>query len=49
MKKFLPDVLIGVGGTLAGYGVYMIYPPAGVICWGVMLVASAVILIRGGD
>lgn len=42
------DILLVAGGALIGCGVAMIYPPAGVIAAGVLLIAGAVLWARGG-
>lgn len=42
------DILLAAGGALIGCGVSMIYPPAGVIAAGVLLIVWAVIWARGG-
>lgn len=36
----LPDVLLVVGGLTVAGGVYMIYPPAGVIVLGLMMLIT---------
>jgi len=49
IKKVLPDVLIVVGAVSISSGAFLIYKPAGFICWGVMCIGGAILLIKGGD
>ena len=49
IKKFLPDGLIIMGAVAIACGAFLIYKPAGFICWGVMCIGGAILLIKGGD
>lgn len=40
IARFVPDVLLIAGGLMIAGGVYMIYPPAGFITFGMMLLIT---------
>ena len=40
VAHILPDMLLVVGGLTVAGGVYMIYPPAGVIVLGLMMLIT---------
>jgi hypothetical protein len=48
MKKYISDILFGVGGVLIAVGVFLIYIPAGFITLGVCFSAFAFIYAKGG-
>lgn len=43
LQRALPELLLIVAGLLIAAGVWMIYPPAGLIAAGVLLVAGVVL------
>lgn len=45
----VPDMLMAAGAALISYGVWAIYPPAGFITGGVLLLVAGVIASRGTD
>lgn len=47
-KKFFPTVLTVIGAAAVSFGVWMIYPPAGLITAGLLAITFSVILILGG-
>lgn len=48
VPKLVPDALAVVGAVVITYGVALIYPPAGWIAGGILLVVAAVIWSKGG-
>lgn len=47
LRRALPEVLLILAGLLIAGGVWMIYPPAGSITAGVLLVAGVVLAVLG--
>ena len=48
LRRALPELLLITAGLLVAAGVWMIYPPAGLIAAGVFLLAGAVLSALGG-
>jgi len=48
IKSLVPDVLMISGAVSIGYGAFLIYKAAGFICWGVLLIAGAILSVKGG-
>lgn len=48
MLGLLPDLMALIGAVCIAYGVSMIYTPAGWIAAGILCVAAAVIVSKGG-
>ena len=42
------DLLLGLGAVLISVGVGWVYPPAGLVAAGVLLIAGGVLWARGG-
>ncbi len=49
LNRWGADVLLAAGALLASVGVGCIYPPAGLIAGGVLLIAMGVLWARGGS
>ena len=49
IPKAAPDLLALAGGYLIAQGAWMIYPPAGMIVGGLIVIAAAVIVGRAGE
>lgn len=49
LVRVAPDSLLVSGAGAISCGTWMIYPPAGFIIGGVLLIAGGVLLIRGGQ
>ena len=46
MAKYTADFLLLSGWGLSSFGAWSIYPPAGYIVGGVLLIAAGVVLVR---
>ena len=44
-----PDAMLAIGAGLIGYGAWLVYPTAGYITGGVLLLVGGVIASRGAD
>lgn len=40
MKKYIPDLFMTAGAGAISYGAYMVYPAAGVVIAGVLVLAA---------
>ena len=45
----VPDLLIFAGAASLSYGAWLVYPPAGFITGGLLLLVAGVIASRGAD
>lgn len=45
----LPDLLLVGGAASMAYGAWLVYPPAGFITGGVLLLVAGIIASRGAD
>lgn len=48
-KRYASDLVLGIGAGTVAAGVGMIYLPAGVITAGLLIIAGAVLAIRGEE
>jgi hypothetical protein len=46
MKKILPDLLLLSGAGLLSYGSWLIYPPAGFVVGGILVLIQGVMMSR---
>lgn len=49
VKQWLPDIFALIGGACLIIGAFILHPVAGWFMAGIVLVAAAIILSRGGD
>ena len=47
--NWAPDSLMVLGGASIAYGAWMVYPPAGFIAAGALLIAAGVLAARGAQ
>ena len=46
MNKYIPDVLLLLGGASLSYGAWLAWPPAGYFVAGALLIAAGIQLAR---
>lgn len=49
LSELIPDLLLIAGGAAVAVGAGLIYPPAGLIVGGLLVIAGVALSARGGD
>ncbi len=49
LSELISDLLLAAGGAAVAVGAGLIYPPAGLIVGGLLVIAGVALSARGGD